>query len=205
MPMYIRWIRRVRRLCELPTVVGLLALAVFVMFGTGCGSVPALPGGAPAVRVSPTSVSGPRETATATIHDRLLGDRLGAAQLHMSSKQVLAALGAPLQKTIANGLGTPVWRYADGISVYLTNADAAVAPDSVWQLSAQLPFPGKTTEGYQLGDSSSAFKRIYNSFSITAEQSSQLQIVDNRGTLLDVTFNPEGVAISLVLEDTKLP
>lgn len=129
-----------------------------------------------------------------------LGLVLGNLRLGMTSAEILAARGEPALRTATHGLGSPEWRYADGLNVYLRFAGTA-DPGPVWGLMARPPFKGATSEGLRLGDSTGRFRALYARFTVTMAQSwqqpsqppqpPQLQVVDPSGTILNVIFEQD--------------
>lgn len=136
-----------------------------------------------------------------------LGLVLGDVRLGMTSAEILAARGEPALRTATHGLGSPEWRYADGLTVYFRFAGTA-DPGPVWRLLARPPFEGGTSEGLRLGDSTARFRALYARFTVTLPQffqptqpppPTQLQIVDPSGTIVNVIFE-EDRATSIFLQ-----
>jgi hypothetical protein len=134
-----------------------------------------------------------------------LGLRLGTVSLFASGNDVLRILGEPQLRTITHGMGSPQWEYSSGLVVRLRFHTAVYDPDQVWTLIARPPFAGSTAEGFRLGNTREAFRRIYSAFEIRQSDPNQLQIKDEHGTLLNVIFDSDGSATSLFLADSKCP
>ncbi|MGO8949555.1 MAG: hypothetical protein ACLQUY_18270 [Ktedonobacterales bacterium] len=140
----------------------------------------------------------PTSTPAGPLLGRSLGDTIS---LDMTRKQLLLVLGQPQLTTITNGLGTPQWSYANGITIFLTGSDAAKNPDLVWQILAEPPYQGSMVEGFRLGETPAVFTRLYQRFTISPEQHNQLSIADSDGIWLNATFNAAGQASAMLLLD----
>jgi len=158
------------------------ALVAVVMIALLIASLRAVPQRAP---VSPTPMP---------IPTRLLGTSLGPVSLHASPAEVLQQLEEPAVRTVAHGMGSPQWEFASGLTIVL-------APN-VWDISAVPPFAGSTAEGFRLGDPETSFQRLYREFPLLGPPR-QRYVIDGRGVLLTVSFDPAGAATSLNLRDTR--
>lgn len=183
------------------SLAGVAAAAVmFAACGqqTTSAAAPTTSAATPSLAVIPTSPPAVVPSASATAPE--LGLVLGDVRLGMTSAEVLAARGEPVLRTATHGLGSPEWRYADGLTVYLRLAGTA-DPGPVWRLLARPPFEGGTTEGLRLGDSTARFLALYSRFTVTIPQATQqpsqslqppqLQVVDAGGTILNVIFEQD--------------
>ena len=124
--------------------------------------------------------------------------------LGMRGSAVLTTLGQPAVRTVAHGLGTPEWQYANGLTVQLTAPHNPARPDTIWEIVAGLPFAGATTTGFRLGDSEAQCRTLYQGLTITALQVRQLQIEAADGTLLGVSFDPNGKATLLTFSRQRI-
>jgi hypothetical protein len=164
-----------------------LLLVVFLVFGRS--------GGRETVQdfvVAPTPtvffIADP--TPTAMPMQKRLGTSFGAVSLDMSEGDVVKSLGQPLERTFAPGNGSPEWRYT-----YVT-----LYGFKVWQIMATDGFPGATAEGFKLGDSRQTFKQLYAGFGVSdAFEERQIRIADKSGVWLQVNFDTQGKATSLLL------
>jgi hypothetical protein len=155
--------------------------------------------------VAPTSTAtstAPETTAAADASAPVLGARLGSISFETRASDVLRILGEPQSRTLAHGLGTPVWNYANGLVVGVRYGRGSQRADEVWQLWASPPFPGVTAEGFRLGDSQADFARLYRNYAIRSfSQPTQSVISDATHRNLTVMFGPDGRAIALYLTD----
>jgi hypothetical protein len=153
--------------------------------------------------VAPTSTAtstAPETTAAANTSAPVLGSRLGSISFETRASDVLRLLGAPKSRTLAHGMGTPVWNYANGLVVGVRYGRGSQTADEVWQLGASPPFAGATAEGFRLGDSEADFERVYRDYPITFYVQ-QMIILDANLRKLVAQFGPDGRAIALSLTD----
>ncbi len=150
------------------------------------------------------TISKPIPAPSAASAPKLLGTRVGPIALQMRGKEVLEILGEPQLRTFVHGDGGPQWEYAGGLVLWLGYHNAAQEPDRVWGVVARMPFDGATAEGFRVGDSEGEFERIYGELPrVHYAQPRQVKVRDARQTLLIVQFDTDGVATSLVLEDSQ--
>jgi hypothetical protein len=110
---------------------------------------------------STATSAAPETAAAANASTPVLGARLGNISFETRASDVLRILGEPQNRTLAHGMGTPVWTHANGLVVGIRYGRGSQTPDEVWQLFARPPFPGVTAEGFRLGDSEADFERVY--------------------------------------------
>ncbi len=147
----------------------------------------------------PGTLAGVPATPTpAATAPTILGTSLGGIALHQTQDEIVGRLGKPQRETIAHGLGTPQWEYTNGLVVYLTSDEKHSS--EVWQLIARSPYPGRTLEGFALGESEALFRQLYQQVSLqTIEHPHQVQVVDGQNTTLNVLFDQAGNATIIVL------
>jgi hypothetical protein len=156
----------------------------------------------------------PKETTAATTSSptRLLGTKVGALALYLPDQDVVKMLGEPQIKTITPGLGTPRWEYSNGVAVEIAGSPGSKFPNAVWRITLTASSLQATEEGFRLGDTEEAFKRLYTGFEIKVcadckyEQtySHQLYITDVRGRSLNVSFNDKNLATVISLTNTRM-
>ncbi len=158
----------------------------------------------PAVPTSTATSTGPEAAAAANPSAPVLGTRLGAISFETRAAGVLRILGEPQRRSLAHGMGTPVWEYANGLVVYLQYGRGSQTPE-VWKLVARPPFQGATAERFRLGDSEAEFARVYRDYPVRSfpnTQPTQMVILDSKLRKLVAAFGPDGTAISLSLTDS---
>lgn len=136
-------------------------------------------------RVRLTQWRGPLPAVTPT-----LGTGAGGIALGMDAADVQRILGTPATQTITHGQGGAEWHYANGLIVRLTGSSAT--PGSVWEIVAELPFDGATSEGARIGSSMDEVRRLFPSFTNEVTSPDQVQFRDEAGTQLNLVFDANG-------------
>jgi hypothetical protein len=128
-----------------------------------------------------------------------LSDGLGAVKLGMGADDILRTAGTPAERTVSHGLGTPEWRYANGLTVFFRGASSA--PGAVWRLRGVPPFDGATGEGVRIGSTFMEVRHAYSRFSVNVTADGQIVVQDASHRTLDVGFDAGQRVISLDLQD----
>lgn len=144
----------------------------------------------------PSAVHTPSVVATATLGPMPTTDvqaelSLGPVALGMRGSEVIQLFGEPLERTIIPAVGTPQWKYSNGLTIDLSG-DQDNAP--VRGLTARKPFDGGTPRGFGLGDTKDEFLRLYASFPNVLIQEDQIQVSMDQGIYLSVHFDKDGRA-----------
>jgi hypothetical protein len=130
-----------------------------------------------------------------------LGLALGRVSLHATIGQVQAILGRPAAVTTSHGIGSPEWRYSDGLTVFLRDPNDTYMPNTVWRLTSVPPFAGSTSRGFHLGDSEDKFNLLYKGFRPQRTQANELRLTAERSLTLSVLFDSSGKAVLILIED----
>jgi len=128
-----------------------------------------------------------------------LSDGLGAVKLGMGADDVLRAAGTPAERTVSHGLGTPEWRYSNGLTVFFRGASSA--PGAVWRIRGVPPFDGATGEGVRISSTLMDVRDAYSRFSVNVTADGQIVVQDASHRTLDVGFDAGQRVISLDLQD----
>lgn len=116
---------------------------------------------------------------------------LGQVALGMKGSEVIQLFGEPQERTIIPAVGSPQWKYSNGLTIDLSGEQD---DSSIRGITARKPFHGDTTRGFGLGDTKDEFLKLYASFPDVLVQDDQVQVGIEQGIYLSVHFDGDGRA-----------